>query len=82
MTSMVLGDSTLESLTPSVNAPLKVWKDIYICILWTTQTNMTRLAAAAAVAVSSVYPSLPALITLVTFFSFLSEASSRLCQPQ
>jgi len=30
MTSMVLGDSTLESLTPSVNAPLKVWKDIYI----------------------------------------------------
>ncbi len=77
MTSMVLGDSTLESLTPSVNVPLKVWKDIYI--LWTTQTNMTRLAAAA-VAVSSVYSSLPAL-TLVTFFSFLSEASSRLCQP-
>jgi hypothetical protein len=30
MTSMVLGDSTLESVTPSVNAPLKVWKDMYI----------------------------------------------------
>ncbi len=30
MTSMVLGDTTLESLTPTVNAPLKVWKDMHI----------------------------------------------------
>jgi hypothetical protein len=28
MTNMMLGDSTLESLTPSVNAPWIVWLEV------------------------------------------------------
>jgi hypothetical protein len=31
MASMVLGDSTLESLTPSVNAPLKIFTMKILC---------------------------------------------------
>jgi hypothetical protein len=40
MTSMVLGDSTLESLTPSVNVPLKdaliiaFWVPFPTCAIW------------------------------------------------